>query len=139
MATPQVTCKADVTLLPRPAAGAVIDAAIVLASGATGLPILITSGTEAHAPGDPHSRGCARDIGVIGWSVEQILQVMRAIELGLHQLVPSIPWTVLYENAVASPDPRLAPPVGFVNPQATGPHLHIQPGIGAPWPPVMRV
>ena len=105
---PRVTCKSDVLLLPRPAAGAVIDAAIVLASSETGLPIEITCGTEDHPPTDPHTRGVARDIGVLDCTPIQILQVMAALKMAFHQLAPSVTWTILYEVPSLPVDPQLA-------------------------------
>ncbi len=133
MNPPQVICKAGVQLLPWTAEAGVIHGALEIASAITGRQIVITCGTEAHGPTDPHTMGRARDIRTSEWDATGILEVIAAIRQGFHQLTPAFPWVVIYESPTPPTDSRLAAMVS-VNPNATAPHCHIQWPHGAVYP-----
>lgn len=114
-------------------AGCVILAAIVMAAKATGLTLEITCGSDGHPPTDPHTTGEAIDVAAATLTASQVLAVKSALELALHTLA-SAPFTVLYECATLPTDSRLAS-VAYLNPQATGPHFHMQRQIHTVYPP----
>ena len=132
---PHVTHKAGVILTPWTDVSSVLHTAITLASGTCGWPIVITCGTEGHGPTDPHTRGAARDIHTLDWTPLQILQTVAALQLALHQVVPGIRFTVLYESAARPVDSQLAA-MYYANPGASAPHIHVQLAIGEVYPPV---
>lgn len=88
----------------------------------------ITSGTDSHAAGR-HPAGEAYDVSVKGFTVPQVVKVRRFLMQTLGGR-----FTVLYETPVRPSDPDLLA-IAFVNPDATGPHLHLQPVKGTVWPP----
>lgn len=93
----------------------------------------VTSGTDgAHSgPNDPHKRGVAFDVSVQGFSPALVVQVKTYLEQVLGSL-----FTVLYECPTSPTEPQLAR-IASVNPEATGPHFHIQPRKGTTWPPAL--
>jgi len=135
---PVITVKDGVTLNPTAPAGFVIQAALVMASQATGLALRVTCGSEGHPVDDPHTRGDARDIGVVEFRPEQILAIKAALEVSLHTLAPMAKWTVLYETPSEPSDARLAQ-IAYINSGATAPHFHIQPVKGSTYPPTTGV
>lgn len=134
MSLPYVVCKDGVNLNPRAPAGAVIDAALVLASALTGLHTLITCGTEGHGPLDVHTSGQARDVRTRDWTPQQILQFIAALKQAFHQMTPALEWTVLYESPQTPTDARLVA-IAYMNPNASASHLHIQLRKGTSYPP----
>jgi hypothetical protein len=129
-----VTFKTGVKWDPVTSAGVRILAALDRAASLCSVNLEVTCGSEpmaAHGPTDPHSRGVAFDVAVVGMSPMVVVSVKKTIE---SYLGPD--FTVLYEvNAVPS-DPVLQS-VAYVNAAATGPHYHIQPRRGTVWPPVV--
>lgn len=85
-----------------------------------GLTLIISCGSEGHAPADPHTTGEAYDVSTTQLSAQQIDDAKRALEQGLGPL-----FTVLYEVPKVPSDPTLRP-IAFVNTKATAPHFHIQ-------------
>lgn len=100
---------------------------------AVGLDLVISCGTEGHAPGDPHTLGDAVDVSVHALNVDQVIVVRTQLLalLGPH-------FTVLYERPDHPTEPRLAA-IAYVNPAATAPHLHIQVKRGETYPPSVAV
>jgi hypothetical protein len=124
MRRPFVSTKADVKLDGLAPAGFVIAAACVMAATATGMPIIVTCGREAHGPTDPHTLGEALDLAVNTYTATQTLAMKAALEAALAVLADA-PFDVLYERPDQPTDARLAAIV-YLNPKATGPHFHIQ-------------
>ncbi len=86
-----------------------------------GLSLAVTCGSDGHGPDDPHTRGLAYDVSLRGLTPGQILDVLES----LQALLPRKEFTILLESPVPFSDPRLVA-VQFLNPHATGPHLHLQ-------------
>lgn len=135
---PVIRCQSDVRLSFAPA-GFIIASALVLAAKATGLAITITSGSEncGRLPTDPHMTGEAVDLGLGAYVVSDILALKAALELAFSQLTDA-PFTVLYERPNAPLDARLAQ-IAYINPKATGPHIHIQRAKGTTYLPTTKV
>lgn len=112
-------------------AGFRILAALDTATRALGVDLEITCGTEDHAPDDPHSTGEAYDVRTRGLPVAMVLKVLAF----LRQMLPEAYFTVLLETPQAFTDPALAS-AQYVNPHATGQHLHIQRRKGTTYPPI---
>lgn len=110
-------------------AGFVIIAAAHSATRVCCVDVMITCGTEAHPPTDPHTLGEAYDLSTVNFSVELLLKVRSYFQNALGPL-----FTVLYESPFKPADPRLAA-IATINPDATGPHLHIQRRKGTTYPP----
>lgn len=90
----------------------------------------ITSGTDSHGLQDPHASGEAYDVSVKGLPDTTVLAIHAFLTARLGPL-----FTVLYEVPTAPADPALRD-IAYVNPKATGPHLHIQRKKGTAFPPV---
>jgi hypothetical protein len=93
--------------------------------------LMVTSGTDSHRDGDPHSSGEAYDISVANLAPNQIVNLKNFLEDDLGPL-----FTVLYESPFKPVDSRLAAVV-YLNSQATGPHIHIQRKKGTVYPPLI--
>lgn len=94
--------------------------------------LLITCGTEDHAPEDPHSRGEAYDVRVRGIPPTVLVKLVLLLT---QTLGPR--FTVLLETPVPLIDPVLSA-IQTINVHATGPHLHIQQKKGTVYPPPDR-
>ncbi len=119
-----------ITGVPSPAQCHIIAALDVVAR-AMGRNFLVTCGEEGHSPTDPHTRRQAFDIRTLDFDhpkelVEAYQRIAR--ELGSY-------WTVLYETPSRPDDPILRD-LAYVNPDASGPHIHCQPVKGTNYPPV---
>lgn len=114
------------TLAP---AGIRILAALDNAARVLGIDLTITCASEGHPPGDPHSTGEAMDVRVRGFSTVVTLKLVLFLQQVLGPL-----FTVLLETPLAFVDPDLAK-IQTVNPQASGPHIHIQRKKDTTWPP----
>lgn len=112
-------------------AGFRILGALESAARALDLNLIITCGTEDHPADDPHTRGEAYDIRVRDLSVENMISVIHF----LHEAFVPDAFTVLLETPIGFSDPRLVA-IQYLNPQASGPHLHVQPKKGTVYPPV---
>jgi hypothetical protein len=126
---PGATCK-------RPApAGFRLLREIDTAAEALGIPLLITSGDEPRGrkSTDPHMTGEAYDLSVRGLPPDQIVQLYRLLQ-GLLRVDQ---FTVLFECATAPSEPELVS-IAYLNPKATGRHLHLQRKKGTVWAPVPR-
>jgi hypothetical protein len=110
-------------------AGVHILAALDRAAPVCRLSLEITCGTGEHPPGDPHTRGEAFDVSVAGIPPSVIVQLKTYLENILGSA-----FTVLYECPTTPTEPQLAP-IAYINPKATGCHIHIQPKKGTTWPP----
>ena len=109
-------------------AGFRILAALDEATQYLGEDLMITSGTDSHVAPDPHALGVAYDISVEGLSVEITMRLVQYLRVTLGTL-----FTTLYECPTAPSDARLAS-IMYLNPDATGPHLHIQRKKGTVFP-----
>ena len=136
MALPIVTAANGVQFARIAPGGVVILAAAALVSADTGLCLLITCGTEAHGPTDPHTLGEAYDFGVLGWDVATLKGVLASFDRAWQTLGVTGKFYALYERPDQPPDGFSGVPNLYVNPQATGPHLHIQRAIHTTYPPV---
>lgn len=92
--------------------------------------LMITSGTDSHAPPSAHVTGEAYDVSVHTLSAQQISDVKAHLEETLGPL-----FTVLYEVQKVPSDPTLRS-IAYVNVKATGPHFHIQRKRGTTFPPL---
>lgn len=90
----------------------------------------ITCGTDSHAAPDPHVTGEAYDVSVQTLTPAQIGAVHAYLQGRLGG-----GFTVLYERPDHPVDPRLNA-IAYVNPKATGPHMHIQRKKGTVFPPL---
>jgi hypothetical protein len=90
--------------------------------------LVITCGTEAHPPSDPHSTGEAFDVRVANMPEATILALHNYLRQNLGDR-----FTVLYETP-QKPAGVLAS-IAVVNPKATAPHFHIQRKAGTVYPP----
>ena len=102
------------------AAGFAILSALALAAQSCSVNLWLSCGNEGHDPTDPHTLGNALDVSVTGLGAETIRQLHTTLQ---NTLGPN--FTVLYEVPTDPTDPLLAP-IAYVNPQAPGPHLHLQ-------------
>ena len=110
-------------------AGFAILAAIYAASQTLDIDLLITSGTDAHRPPDPHAEGEAYDVGVASYPPYFVLAVKHFLEEKLGPL-----FTVIYESPYPPANEKLTA-IAHVNPRATAPHLHVQRNKGTVYPP----
>lgn len=106
-----------------------ILAALDAAAKIVGVDLELTAGTNDHTTGK-HVSGEAYDVSVTGMTVPQVLKTKRFLEQAL-----GLRFTVLYEVAIQPADPALVA-VAFVNPDASGPHLHVQIAKGTVYPPL---
>lgn len=97
-----------------------ILSALDRATSYLGHDIFITAGTNDHTVGR-HPLGEAFDVRVLGLDVGTVIRLIRFLKSAL----PESHFTILYETPIAPAEPELAA-IAFINPQATGPHLHIQ-------------
>lgn len=93
--------------------------------------LTVTSGSEpmGRDPDDPHPRGCAVDVGLAGLTDIQIRHFNIAMRTALGPL-----FTVLIEAPTKEAAGSVAD-IAYLNPKATGLHMHIQPVKGTTWPP----
>lgn len=110
-------------------AGFRIMAALDHATQVIGQDLTITAGTNDHATGR-HTRGEAFDVRTKDLTVPTLVRLMQVLMAVLGPL-----FTVLYEVAEKPDDPALAA-IAFINADASGPHLHIQPKKGTDYPPI---
>lgn len=112
-------------------AGFRILAALDHATQVVGRDLIITAGTNDHTSG-PHVRGEAYDVRTKDLDVPTILKLKTRLEamLGMR-------FTVLYETPFVPTDPDLKR-IAYVNGDATGEHLHIQPLKGSTYPPTVE-
>lgn len=110
-------------------AGARIIGALDAYARFVGKRLVVTCGTEGHGPTDPHTTGDAYDLSVQGWSDEDILDGHR----WFCDELPGMWFTTLYE--VRETPTGLLLGIAFVNPEATGPHFHLQRKKGTVYPP----
>ena len=91
--------------------------------------LTVTSGSEpmGRLPTDPHPRGAAVDVAI---APSVLLDLLNALHAELGPL-----FTVLYEVPNQSAILLGLKGYAYVNPLATGPHIHIQPVRGTTWPP----
>lgn len=117
-------------LLKAAPGGARLLAAIDTVAKPLPIDLLVTSGADGthSGPTDPHLRGDAFDVGVLGMNVQRILDVKSALEAFLGPR-----FTVLYECPQTPLVPDLAK-IAYVNPGATGPHFHLQVAKGTVFP-----
>lgn len=97
---------------------------------AMGCDLLVTCGEEAHGPSDPHTLRKAFDVRVEDFDASTIVAVRARLMTGLGSR-----WTVLYETP-SRPDDSVLTLIATINPDASAPHIHIQPVIGTDYPPV---
>lgn len=95
-----------------------------------GKDIIVTCGEEGHPPIDPHTLRKAFDIRVRDLDPPDQVELWKRlkVELGTR-------WTVLFESPILPDDPVVRDIV-YVNPQASGPHIHCQPMKGTDYPPI---
>lgn len=96
------------------------------------LELTITSAADSHPADDPHSRGEAYDVRVRGLSEQQIFRLYYWLQAELGGK-----FTVLFETPVLpTPDGpwKNLGLIAYVNPGATGPHLHVQVAKGQTFP-----
>lgn len=85
------------------------------------LDLIVTCAEEGHRPDDPHTKKKAFDVRVKDFAPAIILTLYRTL---CQQLDRNL-WTVLYE-VPALPNDALLQQIAYVNPEASGPHLHLQ-------------
>lgn len=110
-------------------AGFCILAALQIAATVCQVDLMLTSGTDGHTAPDPHVTGEAYDVSVHLLSAQEIADVTASLERTLGPL-----FTVLYEVPTKPSDPTLRS-IAYINPQATGPHVHVQRKKGTTFPP----
>lgn len=96
--------------------------------------LTITCGTEGHGPTDPHTRGLAYDVSVLGMAPDDLV-LLRA---HLMEALPADLFTVLYE-VPQLPGPGVLQAIATLNTRASAPHLHLQVRKGTVYPPSMLV
>lgn len=126
---PVLRAEPDVQMKPAPA-GFRILAALDGATKVMGQDLWLTCGCEGHPPTDPHTLGEAFDLSVQGLSPARVVKLRDLLlqTLGMR-------FTVLYEVPHTPNDVTLAG-IAYVNPDATGPHIHIQRAKGTTYPPI---
>jgi hypothetical protein len=125
-----VRVKPGVEFTPIAPAGFRILAALVNVAAIVGRDLEITSGTDSHASNDVHALGEAYDISVNDFDTPTIAMIRAGLVNQLGAL-----FTVLYETPTKPTDVRLQV-IAFVNPGATGPHIHVQRRNGTVYPPI---
>lgn len=113
-------------------AGFCLLAGLHEAAQACRIDLLISCGTEAHGPDDPHTLGEALDLSVREMEVHTLLDLKVCLERWYGPL-----FTVLYEVKELPTDPRLLA-ICTVNPKATAAHLHLQRKKGTSYPPAVQ-
>jgi len=126
---PVVRVKPGVRFAVIAPAGFRILSAIVQTTQRLQMDLEITSGTDSHAPPDPHASGEAVDVSVRHLTYSQIASVVATLRGILGPL-----FTVLYETPTAPTDSAVHA-IAYVNPRATSDHLHIQKRKGTIFPP----
>lgn len=128
--TPVLDFAPGVTLNGLKPAGARILAALDGATFAMKRNLLVTCGTNGHPPTDPHTLGAALDVRTKDLPEATILALVQWLRKALGP-----DFTVLFE--VPSKPVGVLASIAYINPVATGPHIHIQlrKGFG-PYPPV---
>lgn len=134
MTGPVVTSEPSVQFAKVAPAGVVILAAAALVSVECEMPITISCGSNGHPPTDPHTTGEAYDFEVIYWSLATLKTVVAAFDRAWQTLGVSGRFTVLYERPTMPVDGFAGVPGLYINPEATGPHLHIQRTIHTVYP-----
>ena len=94
--------------------------------------LVITAGTNGHTSGR-HAVGEGLDVSVSGLTPHQVVTLYHCLQRLLGKR-----FTVLYEAPTRPLDPALRL-IAFVNPKATGPHLHLQVKKGTVFPPTDAV
>lgn len=117
--TPCVRIKDGVTFDPMTPGHVHMLAALERAAVAINKDLTVTSARDSHPMLDVHGRGLALDVRVFTLTPEQLVTAYNCLK---DDLGPQ--WTVLYEVQFM-PKGALAD-IAFVNPNATGAHLHIQ-------------
>lgn len=127
-----VRTKPGVTFTPLAPGGIKILWALVEASRVLKLDLLITAGSNGHTAPSRHVTGEAMDISVAGLSPDAIL----ALRMSLMNLLGTDHFYVQFEApSLVGLDSRLTP-VTVPNPEATGPHIHVQVRKSVVYPPV---
>lgn len=126
---PVLRFRPEVTILPAPA-GSRILAAFDKATSVLACDLTVTCGSEGHPPTDPHTLGNAMDLSIHALSTDQIVRLVNFLKTTLGSR-----FTVLYE-VPSLPDDATLKGLAYVNPHATGPHIHVQPVRGTVYPPV---
>ena len=113
-------------------AGFRILAALDKATKVIGFDLEITSGTDSHTSGQ-HPLGQAYDVSVKGMTIPVIARLKKFLQQELGER-----FTVLYEvpDLVTDADEAL---IAYVNPDASGKHLHLQVRKGTVYPPTTNV
>jgi len=110
-------------------AGSRLIAALDRACQVCQVHLTVSCATADHAPDDPHTTGDAYDVSVSTLTPAQLVRVHQFLTETLGPL-----FTVLYEVPRTSDTPQLQL-IEYVNPHATGPHLHLQRAKGTTYPP----
>ena len=126
--TPVLRCSVGTKFDQIAPGGFRILAALDAACQAIEHDLTITAGTNDHEQGR-HPLGEAYDVRTRDLTSAQILRLLRILT---STLGPA--FTVLYERPTPEPDAALAA-VAFINPHASGPHLHVQVKKGTWYPP----
>ena len=129
---PVLSCKPGCTLDPMAPGGLRLINACDRATMALGHSLVITAGTNGHTTGR-HVKGEALDVSVKGLTAHQVVALSRFLKGILGER-----FTVLYEAPTRPLDPALRL-ISFVNPKATGRHLHLQVKKGTVFPPTDAV
>lgn len=127
--TPCLTVKSGVRFDRIAPAGFKILAVLQSATFIFDRDLTITCGTEGHPATDPHTRGDAYDVRVLGMADATILAFVDYLTTHLGPL-----FTVLYE--VPTKPAGVLASIATVNPGASAPHVHVQVRKGVTYPPV---
>lgn len=128
---PTVRFAEGVTLTRPPApAGVRILAALDACAQLLKHDITITCADGGHGPNDPHTLGEAYDVRVTDLTLDQINDLCHALDTLLDTF-----FTTLYETPPGFSTPAVLDEWLYVNPDASGPHLHIQRKKGTVYPP----
>lgn len=111
-------------------AGVRILGALDAVARAEGLRLVVSCADDGHPLTDPHSTGEAFDVSVAGLTEAQIERMHEA----LRQILPRALFYVQYETPT-TPSPELQA-IAVVNPEASGPHFHLQRKKGTVYPPL---
>lgn len=125
---PVLRATPDVTLKPAPG-GFRILAALDAATKILGRDLTLTAGTNDHSTGR-HPLGEAYDVRTRDLTTQDILRLVDYLQRILGER-----FYVVYEVPNRPPDPALAT-IATINPDASGPHVHVQVRRGTEYPPV---